>query len=231
MSTSLVPPVPAPPDEDGVLPPDVEAQLARMEQEALAREQQPAPIVVRDVRDVPRTAQAPISPYLADVMNIAQAMKNSGYFTEIKHVAQAVSKILAGKEVGLGPFASMAGIYFQAGKPLYFSQVMASLIQSSGRFRYTVRESTATLCRIEFFERVDGVWESQGIAEWSEAKARQAKLWGKAGSWSLHPHMMLFYRAMSEGAKMYCPSVFNGSAYIEGEIEEEVPTTESSTES
>ena len=216
MSTSLVP---APPDEDGALPPDVEAQLARMEQEAHAQQETPAAIVVREVPA--RTSSAPISPYLADVMNIAQAMKNSGYFTEIKHVAQAVSKILAGKEVGLGPFASMAGIYFQAGKPLYFSQVMAALIQNSGRYRYAVRESTAEVCRIEFFERIDGAWESQGIVEWTKAKAQQAKLWGKAGSWTLHPHMMLFYRAISEGAKMYCPSVFNGSAYIEGEIEQE----------
>lgn len=226
MSTPLVP---APSDEDGALPPDVEAQLARLEQEAPLRETQPAPIVIREA---PRTVPAPISPYLADVMNIAQAMKNSGYFTEIKHVAQAVSKILAGKEVGLGPFASMAGIYFQNGKPQYFSQVMASLIQTSGRFRYTVRESTAQVCRIEFFERIDGEWQSQGIVVWDEAKARQARLWGKTGPWTQHPHAMLFNRAISEGAKMFCPSIFNGSAYIEGEIEEEeVPAPDQPAES
>src|SRR5262245_8304399 len=50
-----------------------------------------------------------------NVIEIGRLLAQSGYFTDIKDAAQAVAKILAGREVGIGPIASLGGVYIQNG--------------------------------------------------------------------------------------------------------------------
>ena len=52
-----------------------------------------------------------------DVQSTASAMAKSGYFLDSKDQAQAIVKILAGQELGFGPFASMTGVYIIQGRP------------------------------------------------------------------------------------------------------------------
>ena len=43
-----------------------------------------------------------------NISKAAQALQKSGYFSDVKTEAQAIVKVMAGAELGLPPFASMA---------------------------------------------------------------------------------------------------------------------------
>jgi hypothetical protein len=45
------------------------------------------------------------------LMTLARAFAESGYFADARGWAQAVVKIQAGRELGFGPMASMTGIH------------------------------------------------------------------------------------------------------------------------
>lgn len=139
-----------------------------------------------------------------DVMQrFAKAMVTSGYFTDAKDIAQAFVKIQAGKELGIPPFAAMTGIYVIQGKPALGANVLATLIKNDPRYNYRVLEMTSDICRIQFFEN----GEPCGVSEFTIAEAR------KAGTKNLDkfPKNMLFARAISNGAKWYCPGIFGGA--------------------
>ncbi|MCB0158190.1 MAG: hypothetical protein KDD83_08655, partial [Caldilineaceae bacterium] len=110
---------------------------------------------------------------------IGKMLALSGYFESANNfdvaVAQMATKVLAGREMGFGPFASANGIHIIKGKPGVGANLMASAVKSHPRYNYRVREMTGKICRIEFFERSDsGEWESIGVSEFTEADARAA---------------------------------------------------------
>lgn len=142
-----------------------------------------------------------------DLSRIGKMMAVSGYFQDARDAAQAAVKVQAGMEMGFGPFASMTGIHIIQGRPSVGANLMASAVKSNPRYDYRVKEMTADVCRIEFFERIDGKRESIGISEFTIAEAR------KAGTKNLDkfPRNMLFARAMSNGIRWYCPDVFAGN--------------------
>ena len=143
----------------------------------------------------------------ADLENVAKAMVSSGYFTDSTKVSQAIVKIMAGREIGVGPFSSMNGIHIIQGKPAFGANIMASKVKSSGRYNYRVTENTDTVCTIEFMEHFNGSWTTIGTSSFSITDAK------KAGTKNLDkfPRNMLFARAMSNGVRWYCPDVMNGS--------------------
>lgn len=155
-----------------------------------------------------------------DVGRIGKMLALSGYFESANNfdvaVAQMATKVLAGREMGFGPFASANGIHIIKGKPGVGANLMASAVKSHPRYNYRVREMTGKICRIEFFERSDsGEWESIGVSEFTEADARAA------GTQNMNKFArnMLFARAMSNGVRWFCPDVFNGnSVYVPEEL-------------
>ena len=142
-----------------------------------------------------------------DLENVAKAMVSSGYFTDSTKISQAIVKIMAGREIGVGPFGSMNGIHIIQGKPAFGAGIMASKVKSSGRYNYRVTENTDTVCTIEFMEHFNGSWTTIGTSSFSITDAK------KAGTKNLDkfPRNMLFARAMSNGVRWYCPDVMNGS--------------------
>ena len=155
-----------------------------------------------------------------DIGRIGKMLAMSGYFDSANNfevaVAQMATKVMAGREMGFGPFASANGIHIIKGKPGVGANLMASAVKSHPRYNYRVREMTAQACRIEFFERADsGEWESIGVSEFTEADARAA------GTQNMQKYArnMLFARAMSNGVRWFCPDVFNGNAvYVPEEL-------------
>ena len=143
-----------------------------------------------------------------DLENVAKSMVSSGYFTDSTKISQAIVKIMAGREIGLGPFSSMNGIHIIQGKPAFGANIMAGKVKSSGRYNYRVTEMTDAVCSIEFMEYLNGSWITTGTSSFSIADAK------KAGTKNLDkfPRNMLFARAMSNGVRWYCPDVMNGSA-------------------
>jgi len=140
-----------------------------------------------------------------DLFRLGQVLATSGYFKDAKDEAQAVVKILAGREIGIGPVAAMVGIHVVDGKPTFSARLMASLIKQSGRYTYRVRTTTDQECAIEFFE----AGESIGISTFTLKDAATAGLSGR-DVWKRYPRNMLFARAMSNGFNMFTPDLSNG---------------------
>jgi len=148
---------------------------------------------------------------LDDAERAAQAMAASGYFQDAAKAAQAIVKILAGHEMGFGPFASMNGIHIIQGRPAVGANLMAAAVKRSGRYNYRVTEMSDTRCAITFYENGQPCGESVFTIE--DARKAQTKNLDK------FPRNMLFARAMSNGVRWYCPDVFAGSAvYVPEEL-------------
>lgn len=141
-----------------------------------------------------------------DVERAAKAMTASGFFADTKQAAQAVVKILAGQELGFGPFASMTGVHVIQNKPVLAANLMAAAVKRTGKYNYRVLTLTDDHCEIAFFEGGKEV----GRSAFSMHDAEQAGLPNK-DNWKKYPRNMLFARALSNGQKWYCPDVFNGA--------------------
>ena len=142
-----------------------------------------------------------------DVFKLGEVFARSGYFTDAKDASQAIVKIIAGSEIGIGAMASMTGFHIVNGKPVLAANLIASLIKNKkSGYNYRVLEMDDTVCEIEFFENGEPI----GKSKFSMDDARTAGITGK-DVWKKFPKNMLFARAISNGAKWFCPDVFNGS--------------------
>lgn len=152
---------------------------------------------------------------LDELQRTAKMLAVSGYFDVAKNdmtvaIAQMATKILAGAEMGYGPFASVQGIHLIQGKPSISANLMASAVKNHPRYDYRVRKLSNTECELEFFELVDGKRESLGLSRFDENDAKNAGLLGK-DIWKKHPKNMYFARAMSNGVRFYTPDIFAGN--------------------
>ncbi len=145
-----------------------------------------------------------------DVMELGRVLAESGFFSDAKDAGKAVVKVLAGQELGIGPIASMVGINIIKGKVSPGASIIAAVIKRSGKYNYLVRKLTGDECTIEYFERGESIGSSSFTAE----DARKAG----TGNMAKFPRNMLFARAMSNGAKWYCPDLFGGPIYEPGEL-------------
>jgi hypothetical protein len=146
------------------------------------------------------TTLAVIQPDELDtIQRAARMLAVSNYFDgkgdNPQAIAMLATKILAGREMGFGPFASANGIHIIQGRPSVGANLMASAVKSSGRYNYRVKEMTADKCAIEFFEREGDKWASIGVSEFTKADAIAAK----TQNMDKFARNMLFARAMSNG--------------------------------
>lgn len=154
---------------------------------------------------------------IADVMTLAQAFVQSGYFKDASDPAKAVVKIMYGRDLGIGAMAAMNGVFIVEGKPSLSAGLIGALIMRSGKYCYRVRKCDATGASLEFFERDNGAWTSVGMATFEVADAKAAGLAGKQ-NWSRYASDMMFARALTRGARRYCPDVFLGPVYYPEEL-------------
>lgn len=146
-----------------------------------------------------------------EAMNLGKTFAESGLFPDIKAAGQAVVKIMAGQEMGIGPFQAMNGIHIIQGKATVGAGLMAAMVKGSGKYDYKVLEQSDKVCTIEYFQAGEPIGKSTFTIE--DAK--------KAGTKNLdkYPANMLFARAMSNGVKWYTPDVFNGPVYVPEEMQ------------
>lgn len=153
---------------------------------------------------------------LDEIITLGHTLAKSKYFSDAKEASQAVVKILAGQELGIGPIAAMTGIYIVKGKVTLSGNVMASLIKTSSKYDYQIKDHSSGGCLIEFFEN----GQSVGASEFTIEDAKTAKL-SDGDNWKHYPKNMCFNRALSNGAKWFCPDLFNGQAvYAQEELED-----------
>lgn len=149
---------------------------------------------------------------LDEMQNIAKTLYLSNYIQADKNAnvgqAQILTRILAGRELGFGPWASVSGMHVIQGKPTVGANLMATAVKRSGRYDYRVREISDSKVSIEYFERsAKGELISLGVSSFSAEDAK------KAGTQNMgkFPRNMLFARAMSNGIRWFCPDVFDGA--------------------
>lgn len=156
----------------------------------------------------------PVPATYQEAMDVGATLAASGFFADAPKAAQAAAKVIAGMELGLGPMASLTGIHMVQGKITLAANTIAALIARSGKYRYRVGAMEPERCEIVFYEGDEEI----GRSKFDKADAIAAGLWGKTGPWKQHPRNMLFARAMSNGAKWYCPDVFAGPVYTPDEL-------------
>lgn len=178
----------------------------------------------------PQTALAPREPHNQittgkaqdiDIFRLGAAFAKSGYFQDARDEAQAVVKIIYGQELGISPAASMSGIHIISGKPVLSATALAGLIKSRRPlYDYRVVILDDDGCELEFFES----GKSVGKSSFTMTDAKNAELvGGKNPNWKKYPKNMLFARAISNGARLYCPDIFTGSPiYVPDELDKEV---------
>lgn len=160
---------------------------------------------------------------IQESMELATQFAKSGYFSDSRDASQAVVKIFAGRELGIGPMASMMGIHIIEGKPSLSANLMASLIKGSQKYDYKIIQLDKRQCTLEFFESGKTVGEVQvmlqdfldnGVAIMRDGKTLKR-------NWKSYPDDMLFARAISKGFRRFCSDLGGGgSYYVDGEIEE-----------
>ena len=154
-----------------------------------------------------------LSTDLNDTLKLGEMLARSGFFSDSREAAQAVTKILAGRELGIPPVASMTGIYIVKGKVSLSSNLIAAQIKRSGKYDYRVTFDGNTGCTVEFFQDSKSV----GTSAFTIQEANAAGLTNNE-TWKKFPRNMLFARALSNGARWYCPDVFSGPVYTPEEL-------------
>ena len=137
----------------------------------------------------------------------------------LTNTSQAVMKILAGREMGIGVFASLSNIHIINEKPVIGANMMAAAVKASPKYDYRVVENTRQQVKLMFLENINGEWVEQGESGFTMDDAAAADLIKPKGNWEKYPQNMLFARAISNGVKWYCPDLFAGNtAYTPDEF-------------
>jgi hypothetical protein len=152
-----------------------------------------------------------------DIQTLGAVLVKSGFFADTREQAQAIVKVLAGRELGFGPIASMQGVYIVKGRVTLSANLVGAAIQRSGKYGYEIVTLTDDECELHFYSTADPRKRADGFT--SRFTIEDAK---KAGilseNYRKFPRNMLFSRALTNGARWYCPEVFNGPIYTPDEL-------------
>lgn len=147
-------------------------------------------------------------------MNLGKVFAESGVFPDIKSAAQGAVKILAGKEIGLSALQSLNSFYFVGGRLALMAQAMAALIKKSGKYDYQIVQIAPDVCTIKFFKIEESKRSEIGETTFDKKMAAAAGIINK-DNWKNFPANMNFARALSNGARWYCPDVIFGFYTVE----------------
>lgn len=161
---------------------------------------------------------------MRELANIAMTSR----LVKIANPEEAVIKMLFGREMGLGPMFSLKHLYVVNNTPALSAGVIGALIKKHPKYDYRVLEHDDSHCVLEFYQDD----EVAGRSSFTISDAQDAGLLGKE-VWQKYPRNMLFSRALTNGARWYCPDVFNGPIYtpeelsvtVEGQDDEDGPVS------
>jgi hypothetical protein len=146
---------------------------------------------------------------ITDVQRIGNILAASGYFTDAREMAQAAVKVMAGKELGIPPVAAMMGINIIKGKVALGGNLIASRVRAHG-YEYRHKQFDSKGCILTFWSKpnAQGTRELLGESSFTEDDAKAAGVF--TDMYKKYPRNMYFNRAISNGAKWYCPEVTCG---------------------
>ena len=151
---------------------------------------------------------------ISEAISISQMMAQSGYFDDARQAAQAFVKIMAGREMGVGPFAAMTGISIIKGKLVITANLLAAAIRAHPRYDYQIITLDDQACELAFYENDIEIGRSKFTKE-DAAAAEIGRMVAPGASTSMmkrFPRNMLFARAVSNGFKWYTPDAASGAA-------------------
>ncbi len=151
---------------------------------------------------------------LKEPMALGEVFAASGIFKDIKTAAQAVVKILAGKELGLSPIEAMNSLYIVNDKIAVLTNTIASRIKKSGKYDYAIDKLDEQECIITFVAVNGGEPKELGKSIFTIKDAAKAGIVNK-DNWKNYPRNMLFARALSNGARWYCPDSLSSFHSVE----------------
>jgi len=187
--------------------------------EAPVKAPEPTPVVEPPAEEAQPVVYQPKALSQRNPVSIAEHFYRSGFFPDVKSLSQAVVKIMAGEEIGIGHMTAIKGITIIEGTLGYTGNLVATLIKRHPTYEYKVLERTNERCLIEFYDGEDLLGES----EFTVDDAEKAELVKPKSNWVKWPRAMCFNRALTEGARAYIPDITAGSpAYTDDEIEEVV---------
>ena len=136
-----------------------------------------------------------------------KAVINSGLAPKSFNSPEAVMvAIQHGMELGLAPMQALQSIAIVNGKPVVYGDTALAIATNHPAFldiEETVEGNTAT-CVVKRRDR------SAVVRTFSEADAKKAGLWGKAGPWQQYPSRMLQMRARSWALRDAFPDALRG---------------------
>ncbi|MDD3962221.1 MAG: hypothetical protein PHT77_10205 [Bacteroidales bacterium] len=157
-----------------------------------------------------------------DMEKMAKTFVESGFFKDTKDFNQALVKIMAGKEIGLSPFASMAGINIIEGKVALSANALAVCVKRSGQYNYEIVTQTDKECTIKFGRFNGECMIDLGKSTFTMDEAKRAGL-DKKSNWLKYPSDMLFARALTRGVRRFCPDAVGTSVYTPEELGADEP--------
>lgn len=166
------------------------------------------PKAAEPAKELQTVQSAPLS--YRDIEQIGKAFVASGMFgKDVDRVSKAITKIMAGQELGMAPFAAMRAVHVIEGNATLSANTMAAMVKRSGKYDYEVNKKTADGCEITYYEIRAGKRYKIGTETFDADEARTAGLMNK-NNWRNYPKAMMFARCMSNGVRTYCPDVFSG---------------------
>ncbi len=151
---------------------------------------------------------------------LGKALAASGYFADARQEAQAIVKVLAGNELGIGPIAAMMQIWWIKNKLTLSANLMCAIIGRSKLHKWRISRHDDKGCDLAFSKRfsLGEPWEEVGESVFTEEDARKANLLSN-DNYKKFPRNMYFARAISNGAKWFCAELFGGQTpYLPDEI-------------
>lgn len=140
------------------------------------------------------------------MVQVADALVQSGFLPQsIKNAQQAVAIILAGRELGIGPWQAVQTINVIQGKPTVSPQLMLALINQSGQLEDIAIDGDVKGCIV--------MMKRKGRAPHTETFTfEDAQKLGLAGkdNYRKQPAIMLRWRAVAACARIVFPDVILG---------------------
>ena len=152
---------------------------------------------------------------LADVLRLAEtlAAAKGGFIPDhFKSPAQVAAVILAGRELGVGPMASLRSFYLVNGRLGMDASFVSGRMLAHGIGLEWLRDDDE--CASVKLTRPGC---APYVSTFTRQDAERAGLWGSA-TWRKYPRAMLRARAITAGARAYAADAFSGSVYTREEL-------------
>ena len=150
------------------------------------------------------------------MMELARMLKGAtGLIPEhLRTEGQILATILAGRELGLGPMASMRGLHVVKGKVGADYSLWVALLKRSG-YRVEYPESSSERVTLKLTDPRGAVH----VETWTKDRAMKAGLWNQGQGWQRYPETMLRARCVTSAGRAFAAEVMSG-AYSLDEIDE-----------